>query len=120
MRKTDVAKPNLALTAALPFIATSIGAINLSPAQTMALPLLPSIDIAEFDTQQRGLCAKSLSPLGSIYTTVTLQNLDHAITFLQQHVSDFAVHINATALPSLDNVVSLLDAGAGKVFVSYT
>jgi phosphoribosyl-ATP pyrophosphohydrolase/phosphoribosyl-AMP cyclohydrolase/histidinol dehydrogenase len=41
------------------------------------------------------------------------------ITFLQQHLSNFAVHINVTALPSLDDVVSLLDAGAAKVFVSY-
>ncbi|KAH0536504.1 imidazoleglycerol-phosphate dehydratase [Glutinoglossum americanum] len=86
----------------------------------MGLPLLPSIDVAEFDAQQCGLSTKSLSYLGSIYTTITLQNLNHAITFLQQHLPDFAVHANVTALPSIDDIVSLLDAGAAKIFVSYT
>jgi phosphoribosyl-ATP pyrophosphohydrolase/phosphoribosyl-AMP cyclohydrolase/histidinol dehydrogenase len=83
----------------------------------MGLPLLPSISITEFDAQQR---QKWLSHLGSIYTTVTSQNFDHAIKLLQQHVSDFAVYVNVTTLSSLDDVVSLLDAGAAKVFVSYT
>ncbi|KAH0565806.1 imidazoleglycerol-phosphate dehydratase [Trichoglossum hirsutum] len=83
----------------------------------MVLPLLPSIDIAEFDAQQR---PKWLSHIGSVFTTVTDQNLDHAIGLLQQHVSDFVVYANVTALSSLGDVLSLLDAGASKVFVSYT
>ncbi|KAI9785984.1 MAG: trifunctional histidinol dehydrogenase [Geoglossum umbratile] len=80
----------------------------------MAFPLLPSTDLAEFDSQQ------GIRYLGSVYTTVTLKNLDHAIAFLQRHLSDFSVHANVTTLPSLDDIVSLLDAGAAKVFVSYT
>jgi phosphoribosyl-ATP pyrophosphohydrolase/phosphoribosyl-AMP cyclohydrolase/histidinol dehydrogenase len=83
----------------------------------MGLPLLPSINITGSDAQWR---EKWLSHLGSIYTTVTGQNLDHAIELLQQHVSDFAVYVNVSTLTSLDDVVSLLDAGAAKVFVSYT
>jgi phosphoribosyl-ATP pyrophosphohydrolase / phosphoribosyl-AMP cyclohydrolase / histidinol dehydrogenase len=80
----------------------------------MALPLLPSINIAEFNLPE------GIKYLGSVHTTLTLQNLDSAISFLQRHISDFSVHTNVTALPSIDDIVTLLDAGAAKVFVSYT
>ncbi|KAI9763614.1 MAG: trifunctional histidinol dehydrogenase [Geoglossum simile] len=80
----------------------------------MALPLLPSTDVAEFNLPN------GIRYLGSVYTTITPQNLDSAISFLQRSLSDFSVHANVTALPSLNDVVSLLDAGAAKVFVSFT
>ncbi|KAI9837098.1 MAG: imidazoleglycerol-phosphate dehydratase [Sarea resinae] len=84
------------------------------------LPLLPSIDFRNFHAQdQQGLDAKSLSYLGQLFTVVTPETLDSAFVFLQATLGGFAVHLDVRTVTALEDVVSLLDAGAAKVFVSY-
>ncbi|KAK5201489.1 trifunctional histidinol dehydrogenase, partial [Cryomyces antarcticus] len=84
----------------------------------MTSSILPAIDIANYTSATLGLDAKALSYLGSVYTTITPETIDDAFVYLQQTVRLFAAHFNVTAIPSLDDVLSFLDSGAAKVFVS--
>ncbi|KAK5159681.1 imidazoleglycerol-phosphate dehydratase [Oleoguttula sp. CCFEE 6159] len=84
----------------------------------MTSSILPAIDIANYTSATQGLDAKALSYLGSVYTTITPETIDDAFVYLQQTVGLFAAHFNVTAIPCLDDVLSLLDSGAAKVFVS--
>lgn len=83
----------------------------------MAYPFLPSIELASYTTSPRGLDPKALSYIGSAFTTITPDTIDDAFAHLQQTVGTLATHFDVSALPSLDDIVALLDAGAAKVFV---
>ncbi|KAF1347614.1 tri-functional histidine biosynthesis protein [Delphinella strobiligena] len=84
----------------------------------MATSFLPAIDIAQYATSQQGLNAKALSSIGSVYAIATPDNLDATFSYLQETFAQFRTYLDVTLLPSLDEVVSLLDTGAAKVFVS--
>ncbi|KAL1304337.1 hypothetical protein AAFC00_000737 [Neodothiora populina] len=84
----------------------------------MATSFLPAIDIARYESSQQGLSAKALSFIGSVYTIATPDNLDSVFSYLPATFSRFRTYLDVSLLPSLDDVVSLLDAGAAKVFVS--
>lgn len=86
----------------------------------MAASFLPAIDIAAYvsSSSAPGLSPSALSFIGNVYAIATPDNLDATFSFLQQTFARFSTCLDVTLLPSTDDVVSLLDAGAAKVFVS--
>ena len=89
----------------------------------MSPTFLPAIPRAITVAQQGGLQLTTLSYLGSLFTTVTPQSLDETLDFLQEsaakHGTNFSIHLDVTDLRTTHDIVALLDAGAGKVFVSF-
>ena len=89
----------------------------------MTLSFLPRIEAPRLDAFKAGLDLRTLACLGGVFTSVDRQNVDEAYTLLQ-HVTSrygvgFAVHLDVARLSSVEDIISLLDAGAAKVFVSY-
>lgn len=82
---------------------------------TIPLPLIPSVNLATAQGDNAGLTRHQLGYLGIIYFTVTEDNIEKALGFLQRHVS-MKAYADCTALNSAD-VLSILDAGARTVFV---
>ncbi|KAI9885864.1 MAG: imidazoleglycerol-phosphate dehydratase [Watsoniomyces obsoletus] len=89
----------------------------------MGLSFLPSISAPRVDSASTGLDLRTLSYLGAVFTTVDPQDFDGALEFLKkvttEYVVGFAVHLDVTGLNSIEDIISLLDAGAAKVFVNY-
>ncbi|KAK8162223.1 histidine biosynthesis trifunctional protein [Phyllosticta citrichinensis] len=84
----------------------------------MAFPLLPSIDLKNYASPARGLDLKALSYIGGVFTKVTPETVDDAFTYLQQTLGLFETHFDASSLTDVSDLVSLLDSGAAKIFVS--
>lgn len=84
----------------------------------MATSFLPAIDIAKFANSTQGLSAKALTYIGGVYAIATPENLDDTFSYLQQTFAQFRTYLDVSLIQSLDDVVSLLDGGAAKVFVS--
>ncbi len=84
----------------------------------MTAPFLAVIDLATFQSEQQGLGAKSLSYIGHVFSTITPQTLDHALDFLQEALSSLTIYLDVKSLSDIASIISLLDAGAAKVFVS--
>ena len=85
---------------------------------TMAPALLASIDLLNYSESTRGLDAQQLSYVGHVYASVTPETVDHALAHLQQSVGRYTSYLGVATLSSIDDVLSLLDAGAAKVFVT--
>lgn len=81
---------------------------------TIPLPFLASVEIGS-ETKSEGLTRPQLSYLGSLYFAASTANLDKVLGLLQAHVS-LETYINVAAIESPDDVISILDAGARKVF----
>jgi phosphoribosyl-ATP pyrophosphohydrolase/phosphoribosyl-AMP cyclohydrolase/histidinol dehydrogenase len=84
----------------------------------MAPALLASIDLASFNHPSQGLDERVLSYIGNVFLRVTPEIVDQALAHLQQSVGRYANYLNVTPLETLEDIVSLLDAGAAKVFVT--
>lgn len=84
---------------------------------TLPLPFLISLAALPGLAGPEGLSRDEISCLGSVFAEVTPENLDQTQTFLSQHNVDFLPFLDVTQLESKDDVLSLLDAGARKVFV---
>lgn len=88
----------------------------------MTLLFLPAINAARFDPATDGIDLKTISYLGAVFARVGSEEVKEALDFLNKTIShftvQFAVHLDVTALSSLDDIISLLDGGAAKVFVS--
>jgi phosphoribosyl-ATP pyrophosphohydrolase/phosphoribosyl-AMP cyclohydrolase/histidinol dehydrogenase len=84
----------------------------------MSTPLLASIDISSYASSTAGLTPKQLAYLHHVFASVNPANLEETFVYLQQTVGVYASYLDVTAVPELADVVSLLDAGARKVFVS--
>ena len=85
---------------------------------TLPLPFLPSVDLAKGPVESKeGLTRQQLSYLGCVYFTATTDTIDNLLQFLQRHVS-IEAFVNVTAIESKDDIVTILDAGARKVFVA--
>ena len=85
---------------------------------TLPLPFLPSVDLGKgpFESKE-GLSRSQLSYLGSVYFSATTSTVDSLLQFLQRHVS-IEAYVDVTLVESVDDVVSILDAGTRKVFVN--
>ncbi|KAF2106815.1 histidine biosynthesis trifunctional protein [Lophiotrema nucula] len=85
----------------------------------MAPALLAAIDLAkDYSNSSQGLTTQSLSFVGNVFARVTPETFDLALDHLQRSVGQYATYFGAASLISIDHVVSLLDAGAAKIFVT--
>lgn len=67
---------------------------------------------------QIGLDLKTISFLGRVYIQVTPENYQLAVSFLQKNFNELTTYCDVTALESPTDIISLLDNGAAKVFLS--
>ncbi|KUI60513.1 Histidine biosynthesis trifunctional protein [Cytospora mali] len=81
---------------------------------TLPLPFLISL-AAPLGAQ--GLSKEEVSCLGTVFLEATPSNLVEVQQFLKQHSADSLPFLDVTQLESKDDVLSLLDAGARRVFV---
>lgn len=84
---------------------------------TLPLPFLIGLAALPALAGPEGLSRNEISCLGSVFAEVTPDNLDNTLAFLSQHNVDFLPFLDVTRLQSKDDILSLLDAGARKVFV---
>lgn len=84
----------------------------------MSTPLLASIDIDTYVSNTQGLNPKQLSYINHVFAPVTPPNVENAFLYLQQTTGLYSSYFDVTALADIKDVVSLLDSGAKKVFVS--
>lgn len=84
----------------------------------MAPALLASIDLATYENPSQGLSPTALSYIGNVFARVTPETVDQTLEHLKQSVGRYANYLDVAALESVDDIVSLLDAGAAKVFLS--
>ena len=80
----------------------------------MSVPL-----VASLDSLSESELTPTLSFLGHILITVSPENLDTALTLIPKNFHRFTFSVNVAALPSPDDICSLLDAGASRVFITY-
>ncbi|KAL2021411.1 hypothetical protein VTK56DRAFT_7164 [Thermocarpiscus australiensis] len=85
---------------------------------TLPLPFLVSVNVPSgLGGEKEGLNREEVSCLGCVFFEVAPQTLDKILRFLGRHNTEFQSFFDVTRLESRDDVVSLLDAGARKVFV---
>ena len=84
----------------------------------MAPNLVAAIDLATYTKSTQGLDVQELSFVGNVFVRVTDETIDETLSHLKQSVGRFANYLGVASITSIDDVVSLLDAGAAKVFVT--
>ncbi|KAH9995001.1 histidine biosynthesis trifunctional-protein [Xylariaceae sp. FL0662B] len=84
---------------------------------TLPLPFLISVAVPPGLGSAEGLTREEVSCLGCVFFEVTHQNLEKLLRHLSQHSAEFHTAFDVTGLDSRDDIVSLLDHGARKVFV---
>jgi phosphoribosyl-ATP pyrophosphohydrolase/phosphoribosyl-AMP cyclohydrolase/histidinol dehydrogenase len=85
---------------------------------TLPLPFLASASLNKNSSAlTQGLTRTQLSYLGCVHLTANSQNIDVLFQFLQGHV-EIEAYVDVTAVQSINDIVSILDAGARKVFVA--
>nr|ABM67562.1 histidine biosynthesis trifunctional protein [Parastagonospora nodorum] len=84
----------------------------------MAPTLLAAIDLGSQSNASQGLDEQALSFVGSVFVRVTDETVDQALAHLQQSVGRYSNYLGVATLTSTDDILSLLDAGAAKVFVT--
>ena len=80
----------------------------------MSTPFLPSVANLN-DALKNPLIART----GAVFSQVSLDNLDSTIESLGQIAIRLQVYLDATAVTSTDDVVSLLDAGVSKIVINF-
>ena len=84
----------------------------------MAPALVAAIDLANYAESAQGLNVQALSFVGNAFTRVTDESIDQALSHLQRSVGTLANYLDVASVTSVQDIVSLLDAGAAKVFVT--
>ena len=85
---------------------------------TLPLPFLPSVDLGTGPSESKeGLKRNQLSYLGCVHFAATVATVDTLLQFLQRHAS-IETYVDVTEVGSTEDIVSILDAGARKVFVT--
>lgn len=85
---------------------------------TLPLPFLVSVAAPPgLGGETEGLGRDEVSCLATVFFEATPKNLDKLLRFLKQHNAEFQPYFDVTRLESADNVITLLDGGARKVFV---
>ncbi|KAL2130123.1 hypothetical protein VTI74DRAFT_6885 [Chaetomium olivicolor] len=85
---------------------------------TLPLPFLVSVAVPPgLNDIKEGLNREEVSCLGCVFFEVAPQTLEKILRFLGRHSTEFQPFFDVTRLESRDDVISLLDAGARKVFV---
>jgi phosphoribosyl-ATP pyrophosphohydrolase / phosphoribosyl-AMP cyclohydrolase / histidinol dehydrogenase len=83
---------------------------------TLPLPFLASVNLGKGKSNQ-GLTRTQLSYLGCVHLTANKEIIDTLLQFLKAHV-EIEAYIDVTAIDSVEDIISILDAGARKVFVA--
>lgn len=83
----------------------------------MAPALLAAIDLAGYQQTTQGLTPQQLTYVSNVFARVTPETIDQALSHLQQSVGRYTNYLGAASLTT-EQIVSLLDAGAAKVFVT--
>lgn len=84
---------------------------------TLPIPLIPYVSLSEGPEASEGLSRTQLALLGCVHFVAKNDDVDRLLQFLQRHVS-IETHVDITSITSSEDIVSILDAGARKVFVS--
>lgn len=84
---------------------------------TLPLPFISLVDFAQGPPFQKGITREQQGYLGSVCFRGGDNAVDKLLGFLQRHVS-MQAYIDATAITSTDDIISLLNAGAHTVFVT--
>lgn len=87
---------------------------------TLPLPFLVSVAVPPGLANLDGLTREEVSVLGTPFIEANDKVLDKLGRFLGRHNSDFYAHIDASAIQSTDDVVSFLNGGTRRIFVSRT
>ena len=82
----------------------------------MAERFLVAVDL---ENLQNGLDLKTISFLNLVYIDVLPQNYQKALQFLEDYFHQCTVYCDCTALENWEDIISLLNLGATKVFVTY-
>ncbi|KAK3362663.1 histidinol dehydrogenase-domain-containing protein [Lasiosphaeria hispida] len=86
---------------------------------TLPLPFLVSVSVPPgLAGEKEGLSREEVSCLGSVFFEVIPAAVEKILRFLKRHNTEFQPFFDVTRLESRDDIVSLLDAGACRVFVS--
>lgn len=86
---------------------------------TMTKQFLVSIQLETLDSPPPGsLALISISYLGHVYFDVSPSQVTAASTFLHDHFGEFSIYCNATALLNTEDLISLLNTGATKIFIT--
>ena len=84
---------------------------------TLPLPFLVSVAVPPGLASSEGLTRDEVSCLGCVFFEVTQQTLDKHLNLLSRHNAEFHTYFDVTALESREDIVSILDHGARKIFV---
>ncbi|KAF1808219.1 histidine biosynthesis trifunctional protein [Eremomyces bilateralis CBS 781.70] len=85
----------------------------------MASSLILHVDLSsEGVLSPQGIPSAALSYFGSVFIPLSESTLDAAFSHLQRSFGRLENYFDVTALESVEDIVSLLDAGAAGVFVS--
>ena len=85
----------------------------------MAEHFLISIDIKNLPSSaDDGLLLNTISYLHRVHITATPETQQDAIAFVHKNFRYFTIYCDCTALESLQDILSLLNNGVGKVFVA--
>jgi phosphoribosyl-ATP pyrophosphohydrolase/phosphoribosyl-AMP cyclohydrolase/histidinol dehydrogenase len=84
----------------------------------MAPTLLAAIDLGSQSQTSQGLNQQALSFVGSVFVRVTDDTVDQALEHLKQSAGRSSNYLGVASITSTDDILSLLDAGAAKVFVT--
>ena len=86
----------------------------------MAERFLVSVDLKNLRASaDNGFDLKAISYLNRVHVTVTPETHQEASSFLQKHFNNFVTYCDCTELEKLEDIISLLNGGATKVFVAY-
>jgi phosphoribosyl-ATP pyrophosphohydrolase / phosphoribosyl-AMP cyclohydrolase / histidinol dehydrogenase len=85
---------------------------------TLPIPFLISVSVPPGLANLDGLTREVVSILGCPFFEAKDKTVEKFHRFLGRHNSEFHGHFDCTALESSDDVISLLDGGATKVFVA--
>lgn len=84
----------------------------------MAPALLAAIDLASYQDTTQGLNTQALTYISTVFARVTNDTVDQALAHLQQSVGRYSNYLGVADITAIEDVLSLLDAGAQKVFVT--
>ncbi|RKF72597.1 Histidine biosynthesis trifunctional protein [Golovinomyces cichoracearum] len=85
---------------------------------TLQIPFLPCLDLVNSLTDNcEGLSLQQLSILGCVYLNVNRYSIQTLFQFMKKHV-EIQVYVNLNEIDSITDIITIIDAGAIKVFVN--
>lgn len=88
---------------------------------TMAEHVLISLDFEQVQSLTwKGLDWNTLSILGRVKIDASPKNYDEAVSFVSKYFNHVRIYCDVVALDSIEDIISLLNYGVAKVFVSHS